>query len=104
MTILTFIAQNQRRDYYRRTQTSKLYFLILNIFKRIYNYFIINEFKLSNKHDLINRKINFHHSRKFHDNVLKYLRKYIKDLRRNIFAINVVNEFNRCFIYVYRTY
>ena len=47
------------------------------------------------------KKIDLYHSRKFHDDVLKHFRKYIKDLRWNIFAISVVNELNRCFICIY---
>ena len=71
--------------------------------ERVYNYLITNELESSNERNSINRKINLYHLKKFHDDVLKYLRKYIKDLRRNMFAINVVNEFNRRFICVYRT-
>ena len=51
----------------------------------------------------LTKKIDFYHLKKSHDDVLKYFRKYIKNLRRDMFAISVVNEFNRRFIYVYRT-
>ena len=89
------IAANERE--YRNSV-----FWFQELFERVYNYFITSEFESSNKRDSINRKIDFHHSKKFHDDVLKYFRKYIKDLRQNMLAINVVNEFNRRFICVYR--
>ena len=63
----------------------------------------MNELKSSNERNSVNRKIDFYHSRKLHNDVLKYFRKCIRNLRRNILAINVVNEFNRRFICVYRT-
>ena len=49
----------------------------------------------------MNKEIDFHHLKSFYDNILKYLREYIKSLRRDMFAINVVNKFNRRFIYIY---
>ena len=61
----------------------------------------MSEFKSSNERNSINRKIDFHHLRKSYDDVLKHFRKCIKDLRRDMLAINVVNEFNRRFICVY---
>ena len=61
----------------------------------------MNELKLLKKRDSINRKIDFYYSKKFHDNILKHFQKSIKNLRRDMLAINVVNKFNRCFICIY---
>ena len=91
------IAANERE--YRNSV-----FWLQKLFERVYNYFITNEFKLSNERDLINRKIDLHYLKESHDNFLKYFWKCIKDLRRDMLAINIVNEFNRRFICVYQTY
>ena len=68
----------------------------------VYNYFITSELESSNKRDSINKEIDFHHLKRFYDDVLRHFRECIKNLRRNIFIISVVNELNCRFICVHR--
>ena len=76
-------------------------FWFQKFFKRIYNYFVTNNFKTLCKRNSIDVEINFHHSWKFHNNILKHFWKCIKDLCWSVFAIRVIAKFNYDFIYVY---
>ena len=62
----------------------------------------MSELESLNERDLINKKIDLYYLKKFYNDVLKHFRKDIKNLRRNMFAINVVNELNYRFICIYR--
>ena len=78
-----------------------MFFNFKNFSNEFMNCFITNELKSLNERNSINKEIDFYHSKKFHDDILKYFRKYIKDLRYSMFAIDIINGFNYHFICVY---
>ena len=88
------IVANQR-------EYQNVVFWFQKFFKRIYIYFVINNFKTLCKRNSVDAEINFHHSWKFYNNILKHFWKCIKNLCRNVFAICVIAKFNYNFICIY---
>ena len=50
----------------------------------------------------IDAEIDFHHSKKFYNNILKHFQKCIKDLCWNVFAIRVIAKFDYDFICIHK--
>ena len=62
----------------------------------------MNNFETLCERNSVDVKINFHHLKKFYNNVLKHFQKCIKNLCRNVFTIRVIAKSNRNFVCVYK--